>query len=107
MSHLINHLRSLGYEVKENAKVKGKSEAEHKVDILATRNDGIVVHNIIIDTEVSTQPIGLNKVFDFDDKAYDCGISDKVLIAIPGLNQEASRFAQRQRIKVFEAESLE
>jgi hypothetical protein len=61
----------------------------------------------MIAIEVADKPIDIAKVFAFDDKAYDCSIFDKVLIAIPGLDQEASRFAQRQRIKVFEAEALE
>ena len=106
-SQLINHLQSLGYEIKPNAKVKGKSGAEHEMDILATRDDGIVVHNITIGFEVADDPIGLSKVFDFDDKAYDCGILDKILIAVPGLTAEANRFAQRQRIKVFQTATLE
>ena len=87
--------------------MKGRSGAEHSIDILATKDEGIVVHNIAIGIEVSAQPLGIDKVFDFDDKAYDCGIPDKLLIAVPGLTREASRFAQRQRIKVFETEALE
>lgn len=66
-----------------------------------------MIYNIIIAIEITDKPIGIDKVFDFDDKAYDCGIFDKVLIAVPSLTPEASRFAQRQRIKVFEAETLE
>lgn len=106
-SHLISHLQALGYEVKPHAKVKGKSGAEHLVDILATRDDGIVVHNIAIGVEVADKPVGLDRVFDFDDKAYDSGILDKVLIAVPGLSTEAGRFARRQRIRVFEVPALE
>jgi hypothetical protein len=106
-AELISDLQSRGYEIKENTKLIGMSGAEHSIDILATRDDGIVVYNIIIGIEVAEKLIGIDKVFDFDDKAYDCGIFDKVLIAVPGLNLEASRFAQRQRIKVFEAKALE
>ena len=46
-------------------------------------------------------------MFGFDDKAYDIGIMDKVLIAIPGLSREARQFAQRQKIRVFEVKELE
>ena len=56
---------------------------------------------------MAEEPIGLDKVFDFDDKAYDIGILDKALIAVPGLTREGSQFAQRQRIKVFEVDQLE
>jgi hypothetical protein len=106
-SQLIEYLRKYGYKVKENAKVKGKSGAEHGLDILATKDDGIITHHIAIGIEVAEEPIGLDKVFDFDDKAYDIGILDKALIAVPGLTREGSQFAQRQRIKVFEVDQLE
>lgn len=106
-SGMINYLQSHGYEAKQNAKAKGESVVEHTFDFLATRDDGIVMHNIAIGTEVAAEPIGIEKVFNFDEKAYDCGILDKVLVAVPGLTKEANRFAQRQRIEVFEAEALE
>jgi RNA polymerase subunit RPABC4/transcription elongation factor Spt4 len=106
-SQLIEFLRNLGYEVAEDAVVKGRSGAEHKIDILATKDDGIVVHDIAIGVEVGKEPIGLEKLFAFDNKAYDIGILDKVFIAVPSLAKESRQFAQRQRIKVFEAAELE
>ena len=106
-SELVSYLRSRGYEVKEGARLRGRSEAEHTIDVLASRDDGVMVHDIIIGVEVCDGAIGIDRVFDFDDKAYDTGIHDKILVAVPGLSREAMRFAQRQRIKVFEAETLE
>jgi hypothetical protein len=105
-SQLIEYLKRCGYGVKENAKVNGRSGAAHKIDILASRDDGIVIHDIAIGIEAAGEPVGLDKVFAFDNKAYDIGIMDKVFIAVPGLAKEAKQFAQRQRIKVFEAEEL-
>jgi len=107
MSGLKEYLQSRGYEIKENTTVKGRSGAKHSIDILATKDEGIVMYSIAIGIEVSAEPIGIDKVFDFDDKAYDCGIFDKVLIAVPGLTREATRFAQHQHIKLFETEALE
>jgi hypothetical protein len=106
-SGLIDYLQRRGYEVKQDAKVKGRSGAEHTIDILATRDDGIVVHKIAVGIEVADKPVGVEKLFDFDDKAYDCGILDKVFIVVPGLAKEARRLAERQRIKVYETDALE
>ena len=106
-SQLIDYLKQLGYQVEENAEVQGRSGAKHNLDILATKDDGIVMHRIAIGIEVAEKPIELAKVFDFDDKAYDIGILDKVFIAIPGLSREARQFAQRQKIKVFEVKEPE
>jgi len=106
-SQLIQYLEKQGYRVKENAEVKGRSGAAHNIDILATRNEGIITHRIAIGIETDEKPMGLDRVFDFDDKAYDAGILDKVFVAVPGLTREAGQFAKRQGIKVFEVERLE
>jgi hypothetical protein len=106
-SQLIEYLKKIGYQVEENAQVQGKSGAKHTLDVLATRDDGLVTHHIAIGVEVAEKAIELEKVFDFDDKAYDSGILDKVFIAIPGLSREAAQFAQRQKIRVFEVKEVE
>lgn len=106
-SQIIAYLEQRAYDVKENAVVNGMSGAEHTIDILATRDDGIVMHRIAIGVEVAEKPVSLDRVFNFDDKAYDIGIQDKVFIAVPGLTKEARRFARRQRIRVFEVKQLE
>jgi ribosomal protein S27E len=106
-SQLIDYLKHLGYQVEEDAEVQGRSGAQHNLDILATKDDGIVIHHIAIGVEVSEKPVELDKVFDFDDKAYDIGILDKVFIAVPGLSREAEQFARRQKIRVFEVKELE
>ena len=106
-SQLVEYLKKLGYQVEEDAEVQGRSGAKHNLDILATRDDGLVTHHIAFGVEVAEKAVELEKVFDFDDKAYDIGILDKVFVAIPGLSQEARQFAQRQKIRVFEVEELE
>jgi len=106
-SQLVQYLERQGYKVKKNAKVEGRSGAQHNIDILATRDEGIVTHRIAIDIEVGKRPVGLDRVFKFDDKAYDASILDKVIIAIPGLTREARQFARHQGTKVFETGQLE
>jgi predicted RNA-binding Zn-ribbon protein involved in translation (DUF1610 family) len=104
---LIQFLQERGYEVKENATMRGGSGAKHTFNLLATKDEGVLTHHIAIGVEIARKQVDLERVFDFDDKAYDCGIPDKILIAVPGLTREASRFAQRQRIEVFKAEAVE
>jgi hypothetical protein len=106
-SQLIDYLVGQGYQVKEDAEVKGRSGASHRIDLLATKNEGLITHRIAIAVEVDDKPMGLDRVFSFDDKAYDAGVMDRVFIAIPGLTREARQFADRQGIRVFEVEKLE
>ncbi|MBN1152603.1 MAG: type II/IV secretion system protein [Dehalococcoidia bacterium] len=86
----------------------GKSGAIHRFDMLATRDDGFTSYTIAIDVAIDPddQLLSLGTVFAFDDKCYDSGIRDKVVIAFPALDEVAERFAQNQRIRVFSRESL-
>ena len=110
-AHLIDFLKNQGYEVTERARITGtsKSGAGHMLDILARRDDGLVAHTVGIGIAIDGhgRDIGLDEVFAFDDKAYDLGINDKVLLVSPRLSAEAKQFAQRQRIKVLEDKDLE
>ena len=106
-SQLMQYLKKQGYKVEENANVEGRSGAEHNINILATRDEGIITHRIAVNVEASNRPVGLDKVFKFDDKAYDAGILDKVFIVAPGLTREARQFARHQGIRVFEVKQLE
>jgi len=108
-SKFIAFMESLGYEVTGKASLTGRSGAEHTFEIVARRNDGLCTHILGVDT-IITEPnreVSLGEVFSFDDKAYDAGIHDKVLIVSTGICAEASRFAERQRIKVLTISDLE
>ena len=105
-SQLMQYLERQGYTVKEKTEVKGRSGAVHNMDILATKDEGIITHRIAVGIERDEKPMGLERVFDFDDKAYDAGILDKVFIAVPGLTREAMQFAKRQGIRVLAVSQL-
>jgi hypothetical protein len=106
-SALVDYVKKRGYEAEQYAVVRGKSGADHTFDMLATRNDGVTLHRIAVGIEVSDTAVKLDRVFEFDDKAYDCSIQDKVLIVVPALGPEGKRFAERQKIRVFEAKTIE
>jgi predicted RNA-binding Zn-ribbon protein involved in translation (DUF1610 family) len=104
-------LRSRGYDVIEGAKVNGttKSGAKHVLDILAQRSDGLVTYTIGVGILIDShgQEVSLAEVFAFDNKVYDLGIHDKVILVVPKLSHEAAQFARQQRIKTLEPNDLE
>ena len=108
-SQFIERLNHQGYEVEQDAIIEGKSGGKHTFDILACKSHGFIAFTIAVGIVLSSdnQELGLGEVFAFDDKCYDCGIQNKTLIALPRLDSVATRFAQNQRIKVFEKEGLE
>ncbi len=107
-THVKKYLAQLKYEVTEGAKLLGKSGVQQSFDMLGRRDDGITNHTVA----VSLVAGGDNEaeagiIFSFANKAYDCGILDRMLIAIPDLSPEAKQLAQKQRIKVIDGERIE
>jgi hypothetical protein len=100
-----------GYEIFEMVKASNSagSGAEHVLDILARRSDGFMTFIIGIGVVFGKDDseIGLEDIFRFDNKVYDLGIHDKVMLAMPSVNSEAQQFARRQRIKIFDSRELE
>ena len=107
-SRISEYLQARGYEVSEGAEVVGKSGVTHIFDMLARIDDGFTSYTMAVcvtaggdkETEVET-------IFHFANRAYDCGIIDRVLVATPALSQEAKQLARKQRIKVIDGDLAE
>lgn len=102
------YLEQQGYEVTEGAKRVGKSGIEHTLDMLAQRDDGFTSHTIAIGIGAcGEREIEAGAIFSLANKAYDCGILDRILVAVPGLSEEAKQLAHKQRIRVIDGEQIE
>jgi len=99
------YLEQQGYEVTEGAKLLGKSGIEHTFDMLAQRDDGLTSYNVAIGIAAGAdREIEAGSIFSLANKAYDCGILDRILIAVPELGQEMKQLARKQRIRVIDGE---
>jgi len=102
------YLQYQGYEITEDAKIRGKSGIEHTFDLLVKKDDGFITYNMAIDIAISDdKKPDLNTVFNLANKAYDTGIHDKALITLANLSTEARDFAKKQRIKIIDKEQIE
>ena len=107
-TRLKEHLEQQGYEVTEGAKLSGKSGIEHTFDMLARREDGFTCYTIAIGiASGGDREVEVDTIFSFANKAYDCGILDRILIAIPELSQEKKQLARKQRIQVIDGEQID
>jgi general secretion pathway protein E len=107
-THVRKYLVQLGYNVTEGAKLLGKSGVEHTFDMLGQRDDGITSYTVAVSVAAGgDKEAEAGIIFSFANKAYDCGILDRMLIAIPELSQEAKQLAHKQRIKVIDGERVE
>jgi CheY-like chemotaxis protein len=106
---LVDCLEHLGYDVQERVQVHGKSGAVHTIDLMASIDDLITRHTVAVGVLVAPQPgaqVSIDMLFGFDSKAYDAGIDNKMVIAVPGFTSEAMKFAERQGIRVYRLEDL-
>ena len=107
-THVRKYLAQLGYKVTDGAKLLGKSGVEHTFDMLGRRDDGLTSYTVAVSIAAGgDREAEAGIIFSFANKAYDCGILDRMLIAIPELSQEAKQLAQKQRIKVIDGERIE
>ncbi|MFC1911114.1 GspE/PulE family protein [Chloroflexota bacterium] len=101
------YLEKQGYEITEGAKLLGKSGIEHTFDMLAHRDDGFTSYNVAIGIAAGgDRETQAGSIFTLANKAYDCGILDRILIATPDLSQEAKELARKQRIAVIDGEQI-
>jgi len=108
IDQLAEKLENLGYSVVKNAIINGQSGAEHSFEIIAAKDDSFTNYQVAIGVSVSRKgTVGLNSIFNFDEKAYDAGISYKAFVAIPKLSTMPANFANRQRIRVFDEKGLQ
>ncbi len=107
-NRIMGYLESQGYQVSVNAQRQGKSGILHTFDILAERDNNLTSKTMAISIITGgNKELEASKIFDFANKAYDTGIKDRVLIAVPRISPEAKRLAGVQRIKVVDEEKIE
>src|SRR4030043_2395866 len=106
-AQIIEYLEQQGYTVTEGAKRLGNSGIEHTFDMLAQRDDGFTSYTIAIGIGGGgDREIEVGTIFSLANKAYDSGLLDRILVAIPDLSQEAKQLARKQRIKVIDGEQI-
>jgi general secretion pathway protein E len=102
------YLEQQGYEVTEAAKLIGKSGIEHTFDMIARRDDGLTSYTVAIGiVAAGDRQVEAETVFSLANEAYDCGILDRILVAVPEISQEAKQLAAKQRIKVIDGDRVE
>jgi general secretion pathway protein E len=101
------YLEQQGYAVTEEAKRVGKSGIEHTFDMVAQRDDGFTNYSVAIGiAPAGDREVEVGAIFSLGNKAYDCGILERILVAVPGLSEEAKQLARKQRIKVIDGEQI-
>lgn len=103
-NELVKALENLNYRVEHDVKVRGKSGTEYSFDIIASEEDAVTAHNLVIDFLNGDKELSLEQVSLFEVKSYDVGVSDKAIAVSTPLSQEAKLFTQKYAIQVIQVE---
>ncbi|MEO0078435.1 MAG: restriction endonuclease [candidate division WOR-3 bacterium] len=96
-----------GYEVRDSVQTVGRSGAEHKIDLIATKRNGPLEHRIVVGFASAEEAVDSEEVIKLYAKAYDVNAQDIILVASPKLSEDAQQFASHYHIKVFNADELD
>ncbi len=96
-----------GYEIQESVQITGRSGAEHRIDILATKRSGPLEHRIVIGFANAEQEVDSEEIIKLYAKAYDVNAQDIIMIASPKLSEDARQFAAHYHIRVYNADELD
>jgi len=96
-----------GYDVQESALVTGRSGAEQKIDILATKHNGPLEHRIVVGFANADVEVDADEVIKHFHRAYDVNAHDVILVVSPRLSEEAQKTASHYHVRVYNAEDLD
>ncbi len=99
----VRFMESLGYQAEPLQALSGSSGAEHVFDVVAKGGDQTVVFALAS----STNEIGRESVLNFFAKLFDVKADHAILVAMPGLSEDARRLAELYRIEYIEGELVE
>lgn len=95
-----------GYEVQRDAKIVGRSGAVAEIDLLATRKTDSGEQRVVIGFAAAEEAVDSEEVIKLYAKAYDVNAQEIILIALPGLSDDARQFAQHYHIRVLSNDDL-
>jgi uncharacterized OB-fold protein len=100
---LIKILESKGWKVKAPGKIRGESGIYHDFWLIASKGDKFLT----LDLAAQTSEVGPSSIIALFAKNVDVKPVESFIIAIPGLNGEASKLASYYKIGVVEGKTLE
>jgi hypothetical protein len=98
---IINFLHERGYRTESPGTLRGESDVRHRFDIVAF-SGGTDEGTLVVDFFVSDAPIGEGKVKAMFAKVFDATPLKSVLVAFPGLTEDARKLAEQYRLSFVE-----
>jgi hypothetical protein len=98
-------MEQLGFRVKVAGVLQGASGAEHRFDLLGTRDKGKAKETVALDVVTSSGYVGDATVIATFAKRYDTNPTRLVLVVVPRMEESGKKLAGLYGIEVIEARS--
>lgn len=102
---LMDFFRERGYRTESPGVLLGESNVSHSFDIIAYsggHEEGVLVMDFV----VSDGPIGESKIVSMFAKVFDTTPLKSILVAFPGVTNDARRLAEQYKIEIVESNNV-
>jgi hypothetical protein len=100
------YMSSLGYAVRTNVILEGRSGANHEIDVLGEKQDDFSTSKVAIECKAWDQPIEKDVVAKFDYVLRDLGLRQGVVVALGGSRSGADIAARELGITIWGVDEL-
>jgi hypothetical protein len=99
-------LRTHGYEVSTNLVIAGRSGANHELDVVGDKADGLTTVRIVVECKAWASPIDKDVVYKLSAELADLGAAKGVIASLSGWTVQAGQAAAQANIELWGPEEL-
>ena len=99
-------LRNHGYEVSTNLTIEGRSGANHELDVVGDKEDGLTSFRIVVECKAWASPIDKEVVYKLSAELADLGAAKGVIASLSGWTVQAGQAATQAHIELWGPEEL-
>lgn len=99
-------IASLGYSVRTNVMLEGRSGARHEIDVLGEKADALSSFTVAVECKAWEQPIEKDVVAKFSYVLNDLGLREGIIVALGGARTGATKAAAELGIALWGPDEL-
>ena len=105
-SRIAEFLRTHGYEVSRNQVRQGRSGAQHELDVVAKKHDGLTTFELVVECKAWESPIDKDVVYKLAAELADLGAAKGIIATLSGWTVQAGQAATQANIEMWGPEEL-
>ena len=99
-------IESLGYDVRTNVVLEGRSGSRHEIDVLGEKHDALSTFRVAVECKAWDQPIEKDVIAKFSYVLQDLGLREGIVVALGGSRSGATTAATELGITLWGPEEI-